>query len=308
MRTYHLVGLLSALCIFCFTFQACSSDSDDDIQVGVCLKNPSNNWRKALKTHAVNSLKGYQLTYKAEDAENESKQSQLIRKMIKKECEVLIVSPEGEPKQALNEAVSAGIPVILSEAAPIDNYSVLIQIDNTEIGKSAAIFFNQQPVISKIALFSINQDVAASTGRINGIKEHLNSELQYLIITLDNYTFEEGAAATRQLLQEHPDVDAIYAQDDGIALGVLSALESSAQVKAVAGCGGSEEFFNKIKESTGISLATTLYSPKALMEAAVKEANTIIKEANAPEKKLVKLGSELVTQENVEEHLANPPY
>lgn len=308
MQVKNLLSLLTVLSVLGFTLQACSNDKDDPVQVAACLKNPSNEWRKALQTHAINSLKANGLTYDVDGSEDENQQSKRIRSFLKKGCDVLIVSPEGEPVQALKEAVAAGVPLIISESSPVDSYAALIQIDNHEIGKSAAAFFNKQPDIRKIALFNVQQDLPSSTGRIEGIKGSLNTHLEYVEIKLENYKAEEGAAAARKLLEEHPDVDAIYAQDDDVALGVLSVLGESEQIKAIVGCGGSKEYFQQIKESGKIRLATTLYSPKALMEAAVKEANAIIGSGKVPENKLVKLGSELVDKENVEEHLISPPY
>ncbi|MDL2213362.1 substrate-binding domain-containing protein [Bacteroides sp. OttesenSCG-928-J23] len=307
MKTIFFSLFTCILLALGLVFQSCEDDNNVP-QIGVCLKNPTNDFRKALQTHAVNYLESYGLMYSIGSSENEQKQGELVASMVEKGCKVLIVSPEGEAKDALNAAVNAGIPVVFAEAAPIANYAVLVEIDNNAIGQSAATFFNKQENIKKIALFSVQQDVASSTGRIKGITDKLNANLDVVTIDLDSYTSEAGKTAAQKILAEHTDVDAIYAQDDEIALGVLSALAESQQIKAIVGCGGSRSYFERIKTSTNIHLATTLYSPKALMEAAVKEANEILGKGDIPTNKKVSLDSELVDKENVNTYLQNSPY
>lgn len=304
MKT-KLLTLLCALLTLGFVFQSC--EDDDTPQVGVCLKNPSNDWRKALRTHAEHSLNDYGLTYSIAQSETAAKQEEAVQAMVNKGCEVIIISPEGEPKEAITNAINAGIPIVFTESAPVTGYKTLIEISNSAIGESAASFFNKQE-IKKVALFSITQDIASSSGRINGIKAKLDGTIAVQEFTLATYTSAAGKSAAEDILRNNPDIDAIYAQDDEIALGVLEAITAaeSEQIKAVVGCGGSKTYFEKIKATESINLATTLYSPKALMEAAVDAADKIIK--NQTVENLISLPSELVDKTNVATHLKNPPY
>lgn len=305
MKTKLFISLLCAFLALGLVFQSC--EDDDTPQVGVCLKNPSNDFRKALKTHAENSLNDYGLTYSIEQSESETKQENAIQAMVDKGCEVVIVTPEGEPKEVLNKIINAGFPVVFVESAPVTGYKTLIEISNSAIGESAASFFNKQE-IKKVALFSITQDVASSTARISGIKAKLDSAIEVQEFTLATYTKAAGKSATDDILRNNPDIDAIYAQDDEIALGVLEAITAakSQQIKSVVGCGGSASYFKEIKDTESINLATTLYSPQALMEAAVEAADKIIKNQSIENK--ISLPSELVDKTNVDTHLKNPPY
>lgn len=298
--------LLCALCMAAFAFQACEEE-DDVPQVGVCLKNPSNDWRKSLKRHIESGLNKYGLTYSIAQSKTTEEQGNAVQAMVNKGCEVLVVTPEGEAKETLNAAITAGMPVIFVESAPVTGYKSLIEISNTEIGKSAAGFFNKQEV-KKVALFSITQDVVSSEARIAGLKAALTQGVEVKEFTLENYTNADGKKAVLDILANHTDVDAVYAQDDDVALGVLAGITemSSLQIKAVVGCGGSSTYFNKIKTTPSINLATTLYSPKALMEKAAEVAEMILdgKEVEAK----YSLTSELVDKDNVNEHLSNPTY
>jgi len=293
-----LVGLLS------FTFQACE-DEDNTAQVGVCLKENTNDWRKGLKQQAEANLNKYGLRYRIYQT-SDSRQNDTLLAMINKGCEVLIIVPgTGNIESGLAEATKAGIPVVFAETAVGSNYETLISIDNETIGKSAAGFFNDQTGLNKIAVFNVGQDPTTSSGRVAGFKSELNAELKDKIIEipLANYASTDGKTAAEDILNnpEYADVDAIYAQDDDIALGVMEAIEAnkSERIKVVVGCGGSSAFFKKIKDNETINLATTLYSPAQFMEKSVEVANNLLRGIQ-PESKTIQLSSTLIDRSNVD--------
>lgn len=301
-----LVLLLCMVSVLSFTFQACE-DEDNTAQVGVCIKDKTNDWRKSLKYQAEINLNKYGLKYRIYQASNTAQEDTLLR-LIDYGCNVLIIMPEGVTEAGIAKAAEANIPIVFAESTVGSNYEAFIKIDNETIGKSAAEFFNSQENLNKIALFTVEQDETSSSRRISGIKAGLKDELKDKIIekTLKTYTSADGKAAVQEILSssnaDYQDVDAIYAQDDDIAMGVLEALEADTKkrIKVVVGCGGSSAFFKKIKESEAeINLATTLYSPAQFMEKSVEVANNLLM-GIPPESKIIELPSTLIDKSNVD--------
>lgn len=298
-----LLCLISALSL---TFQACE-DEDNTAQVGVCIKDKTNDWRKALGYQAERSLNQYGLKYRIYQASG-TQQKDTLRRMIEYGCGVLVVMPEGIEQTDIDAATKANIPVVFAETAIGDNYEALIQIDNQAVGKSAAEFFNNQAGLTKIALFTINEDKETSPARISGIKAGLKEELKDKIIEIpvNGYTTAAGEKAIQDILNknytEYQDIDAIYTQDDDIAVGVMKVIEANGtdRIKVVVGCGGSSAFFKKIKDKENvIKLATTLYSPGQFMEKSIEVANNLLMGIE-PESKIIQLPSTFIDETNVD--------
>lgn len=303
-------------------FVSCSDDDDkeerpDQNQISVSLKNPSNDWRKALKFYAENSLKELDAPYTVVTAESGEKQGEDIQKMVKNQASVLIIVPEdGLSAEDVNAAIKHRIPVILGETEieGVTGYTAAVLFDNQLVGEEAAKFMAEQEV-KNILAFEVEQDPATSDLRIDSFKENmeeLDAEATVTSVEVEEYTRKAGKEAIEALLEENEDFeyDAIYAQDDEIALGILEALEAAeiTSVKVIVGCGGSQDYFKAIESNEDIILATTLYSPKELMEKCIEIATELLKE-NDPEEKKITLPATIVDSENVEEYIdSSSPY
>ena len=81
----------------------------------------------------------------------------------------------------------------------------------------------------KIAYVTGNLDPQTTIDRFLGYKSAIdNSHLTYdksLIYTAENLSFDDGYQIAEQVLQDHPDIDAIFAFTDIIATGVLMKLK-----------------------------------------------------------------------------------
>ena len=104
------------------------------------------------------------------------------------------------------------------------------------------------------------------------------------------------------ILQAHPDVDAVFCGNDAMASGAYQALVAagkSEQVK-VFGFDGAEDVVNSIKDKKVI--ATGMQFPKVMAETAANYADEYFKgKKNFPKKMPVAV--ELVTQQNVDSYI-----
>ena len=115
-----------------------------------------------------------------------------------------------------------------------------------------------------------------------------------------DFSTEKSLEVMENILQANPEIDAVFTQDDGMALGVLQAIEEAGRtdIQFVTGAGGAKEVFEDIKND-GLMAATFLYSP-TMVEDAVKIAADIAK-GNDPEESMVIKEATQVTSENVDE-------
>ena len=310
-----MIAIACALFMLGTVFTSCSDDDDDDKtdnpEVGVCLKSQSNNWRKALNYYAKKELDNLGLTYNIVAANNGTEQATQLAKAAL-ENKVIILSPEGVSKEAIQAVIEKEIPVILLEEEYDVNYTALVQVDNNDVGKEAAAYMAKTE-LTKVAVYGVTEDPASSNARVDNFVEAFSKaspNTTVILKTIGKYTRENGKEMTLQLLDSDPTVEGIFAQDDEIALGVLDALaeRENTTVKVVIGCGGAQDYFTEIKSSETIDLASILYSPAEIMGKGVDIAADVLK-GNYPSTKKIVLTPTTVNKDNVEKYIdSSSPY
>jgi ribose transport system substrate-binding protein len=161
-----------------------------------------------------------------------------IQAMIAQGAEVLIISPlnsEGlDP--ALKAAQDANVPVLTidrlltSKTACVD-YIGWIGSDFVVQGERAADAMIEATGDSgKVAILLGASGVNVTVDRTAGFKDQLerrNSNLEVVAEQTADFTREKGRTVTEQLLAANPDISAIYAENDEMALGAVAALTAA---------------------------------------------------------------------------------
>jgi DNA-binding LacI/PurR family transcriptional regulator len=79
----------------------------------------------------------------------------------------------------------------------------------------------------RIATIAGPPDMTASQDRLTGYREALARADRRSLVAMGDFTRESGAAAMRQLLQDDPELDAVFAASDLMAIGALHTLRKS---------------------------------------------------------------------------------
>jgi ABC-type sugar transport system substrate-binding protein len=161
-----------------------------------------------------------------------------IQSMVDQGADALIVSPlnsEGlDP--ALDYAFEAGVPVmtidrLLTSAEPCQDYIGWVGSDFVEQGRRAAdAMIEATGGEGQLVILLGAPGVNVTTDRNAGFLERLEEEgsaLEIVAQQTGNFEREEGQSVTEQLLQAHPDLSAIYAHNDEMALGAVAALQAA---------------------------------------------------------------------------------
>ena len=106
-----------------------------------------------------------------------------------------------------------------------------------------------------------------------------------------------------QSLQAHPNIDAVFCGNDGMAMGAYQALVSSGKADKVKvfGFDGAEDVITAINENK--VAATGMQFPKVMAETAAQFADEYIKgRRDFPQK--IPVAVELVTFKNIQDYIA----
>lgn len=235
-----------------------------------------------------------------------TKQTNQIRDFIQQQVDALIVY--GVDPQAVvppvEEAVNKGIPVITADLKlESDLVSTFIGTNNIEAGKIAGNFAAEyidehlggEAEVGILLWESSPTQQDRAKGFIEGVEALPGVEVVAQLPGNDRAT---SMSSAQSMLQSHPDLDIIFATNEGGVLGAMNAMEIAENDKVqLIGFDITQELANSIKEDK--VLATVAQLPKLMGEKAVESALSVL---NGEElDPVIDLPAELVTKENVDD-------
>lgn len=211
---------------------ACSHTTKYKIGVS---QNSYDDWRKELNEEINREMIFH------EDAEvsiisandDNAKQIADIRRFIEEDYDIIVVSPrEAEAlTPVIKEAYEKGIPVVLFDRTINgETYTAYQGADNYLIGKEAGLYFGNRmkdggKIIEILGLAGSTPAVDRDRGFRDALKDFSKVELVGTGYT--DWTPVRGAEVADSLLSFYPDVKAIFAQNDRIALAARKVAEKN---------------------------------------------------------------------------------
>jgi ABC-type sugar transport system substrate-binding protein len=165
-----------------------------------------------------------------------SKQISDIRDMIAQDVDAIIVAPllEEGMDPALNAAHEAGIPVFLIDretaGKPCEDYITFMGSDFYKQGKRAADlladFTNEN---AQVAVLEGTPGASVTIDRTEGFEKQLKQypDMEIVASQTGEFLRTKGQTVMEQLIQSNPDIDAVYAENDEMALGAIQALKDA---------------------------------------------------------------------------------
>jgi len=263
---------------------------------------------KSGAEEAARATPGISLAVLAPEREiNIDQQASILEDQITKKVSALAVAPAGvsEILPLLDKAKAAGIPVIIFDT-DVDWNSKLsfVGSDNREAGRLAgAHIVKVLGGKGKVAVIRGILGIRTHDDRLAGFREAIASSPEITVVTVQPANSERGMGMTvaENILTSHPDLRAIFATNDQMALGAVEAVAArnlTGKV-VVVGVDATREAVTAIQ--SGKLSADISMHPEALGRGAVAAA---IKEARGePVEKRIDTGTTLVTRENAAEYL-----
>lgn len=283
---------------------------DDKLKIGISLPSATHGWMGALIDSAEKQAKELKksegIDYVMTNATDPNKQANDVDDLIAQGVDVIVMLPiESAALSPVGQKIKdAGIPlVIVDRELENDAATVVVKGDNEGIGVNAGKYFVEK-LNGKGKVVEITGPPSSVTEqRGAGFKEAMDSAegIDVIASQSGDFSTEKSLEVMQNILQAHPHIDAVFTQDDGMALGVLQAIKEAGRtdIKFITGAGGGKAVFDNIKEN-GLITATFLYSPTMVADA-VKIAADIAQGNDPTESTIVKEATQ-VTKENVEEH------
>ncbi|HET6341654.1 MAG TPA: sugar ABC transporter substrate-binding protein [Gemmatimonadota bacterium] len=256
---------------------------------------------------AADSL-GIELLVQAPDREIDvEKQMQIVENLLQTDIDVLALVPSGsrEIVPAVVKANQAGIPVVVVDtrvdaealAAAGGRVETFIGSDNVDGGRIAGQFvaraLNGQ---GRVAIVEGIPGHETGDSRLQGFREAIAQHPGIEIVASQTANWERDQAfnVTQNILQSHPDLQALFAANDVMALGAVEAVAAAGRTGdlIVVGFDAQDEARAALEE--GAMDATIAQHPRDMGRLAVESAWRLLQGESVPAEQPVRI--ELVSE------------
>jgi len=306
-----IVCVVMVAAMLVFSMGGCNRQDAARKRIVIVTKALDSEFWQTLKSgaeEAVSQHPDIELSVLAPEREiNIDQQVSILEDQILKRVSVLAVVPGGvaEVTPVLDKAKAAGIPVlIVDNDTPWTGKVCYIGTDNRVGGKLAGDYLVKAlGGQGKVAIIRGILGVATHDDRVAGFQEAIAQAPGIQLVTVQPANSERalGLTVMENLLTSYPDLNAVFATSDQMALGAMEgvAAQRPAGKVFVVGFDAGKEAVRAVK--SGLISAVIAQYPANMGKQAVEAAVKTIRGEAVP--KVIDTGTKLVTKENADEFL-----
>ena len=306
-RLPYLLLLLSSFFIQCKS----KSPADKKHKVAIVVSTLNNPWFVFLANTAAEKAKALGYDAKIFDSQNNTAlESDHFENIIVAGFEAILFNSTDADGSVANvlKAKAAGVPVFCMDREINSNIAATSQILSDSYSGSVAIakYFTQQlnkkgNYVEILGIVGDNNTWSRSKGFHSVVDNY--PELKMVAQQSADFDRNKAMEVMESILQAHPNIDAVFCGNDGMAMGAYQALVSSGKADKVKvfGFDGAEDVITAINEDK--VAATGMQFPKVMAETAAQFADEYIKGRRGfPQK--IPVAVELVTFKNIQDYIA----
>lgn len=304
---------VSILLLLTLAFAACKNEPDQkkSDKIAVVVSTLNNPWFVFLAETAAAKAKALGYEAKIFDSQNNTAlESDHFENIIVAGFDAILFNSTDADGSVANvmKAKDAGIPVFCMDREINSLTAATSQILSDSYSGAVAIgkYFTQQlnkkgNYVEILGIVGDNNTWARSKGFHSVVDNYKG----FKMLAQQSADFDRNKAmeVMESILQAHPNIDAVFCGNDGMAMGAYQALVSAGKADKVKvfGFDGAEDVIISIGENK--VAATGMQFPKVMAETAAEYADEYIKgRRDFPQK--VPVAVELVTAKNINNYIA----
>jgi ribose transport system substrate-binding protein len=303
--------VVASLCAASLAFGV--AKAEETIKIGVSVPSADHGWTGGIDFFAQEAKKRLESLHKnlqviVKTATGASDQANSLEDLVAtQQINALVILPyESAPlTDPVREVKKKGVFITVVDRALTDSsiQDLYVAGDNPGMGKIAAQYLIDKlggkgdiVVLRGLPTVIDNQRFDTFMGLIKG------TQIKVLDSKYANWNRDDGFKVMQDFLTRFPKIDAVWAQDDDIALGVLDALRQANREKElfVVGGGGMKEVIKRIQSKDALIPVDIVYSPSMIANAI--EITALHFTAKLPVNGTYILDSPLVTPDNAAQY------
>lgn len=272
-----------------------------DITIGLAVSTLNNPFFVELQQGAQEMADELGAKLTVVDAQNDAtNQVNQVQTLVTQGVKAIILNPVDSKQSApaAKAAETANIPLISVDRAVEGKVAAEVASNNVSGGSLAAIELGRA-TSGEVAHLKGIPGASASRDRGQGFEQGLNSgNIKVVASAVADFDRAKGLNETTNLLQGHPGLKGLFAENDEMALGAIKALGARAGKDVqVVGFDGTPDGLKAIQDGT--LAATIAQQPKLLGSRAVEQAVHAAK--GEPVQQVVDVEVKVITAKNVAE-------
>jgi ribose transport system substrate-binding protein len=283
-------------------------------RVGLVLKTLNNPFFIDMQKGAVEAAKRLDVELVVQAAEREvdvDKQMQIIENLIQTGVQALAITPSGsrEVVPAIAKANAAKIPVVIvdtrvDEAAAREagiRLDGFVGSDNYDGGRVAGEhLLKLTGGQAKVGLLEGIPGHETGDSRLKGFHDAVKGAPGVKVVASQtaNWERDQGFTVFQNMLQAHPEIDALFACSDMMALGAVEAVAAAGKTGKVRVIGFDAVDDARKAIAEGTMLASVAQFPSEMGRLAVEDAVALVRGGERPPAER-KVRIELVTKETL---------
>lgn len=299
-----VLSILVSLVLVMGAFVGCTSSKEEagkeeTKKIGLVVSTLNNPFFVTLKEGAEKKAKemGYELIVL--DSQNDpSKDISNVEDLVTKGVSVILLNPTDSDAvaNAVKAANAAKIPVVtLDRAANGGDVVAHVASDNIAGGKMAADFVIEKlgGKGSVVELQGI-AGTSAARDRGKGFNDQIATSKDIKIVASQPADFDrtKGMNVMENILQAQPEINAVFAHNDEMALGAQKAVEASKRDIIIVGFDAVDDAVKAVEE--GKMAATVAQQPELIGSIGIETADKVIK--NEKVEKSIPVELKLITK------------
>lgn len=306
-RKMKVLSILSSLVLTTGLMAGCGQKATESKKstkkIGMVVSTLNNPFFVTMKEGAEAKAKelGYEIVVLNSQDSADTERSN-VEDLVQQGVSAIIINPTDSDAvvNAVKTANDKKIPVITVDRKSNDgDVACHIESDNVKGGEMAAKFIMDQlkdkSQVKAVELQGI-PGASATRDRGQGFHNIIDKDKKVNLVAKQAADFDrqKGLSVMENIIQAQPQIDAIFAHNDEMALGAVKALKGANKTAIIVGFDGNKDAINAVKD--GAMTATVAQQPKLMGEISVENAVKASKGENV--KKLVPVELKLVTKES----------
>lgn len=295
------LGAAAATSVMVF-FASLGAATGATVTIAVFTKNSTNPAYEAFRIGAdqvARSAGARVVHFVPKKPDNVDEQRVMIEQVLQNKPDVVVFVPVDDMAMidSVKKLNDANIPVVLFTNPLPGRFVTYVGADDFEIGyRQARYLFEKLGGKGKIVVIEGTPAAPTNRDRLRGYQRALTEfpGIEVLGSGVGNYQQPDAKRAMAKLLQEFPQIDAVLAANDGMALGALEALKELGRSSIVIGINGIVDAVRQIE--TGAILASVDFNMFKIGCTATRAALRYLRNEPLPEK--IIMPAEIIDKSN----------
>jgi ribose transport system substrate-binding protein len=301
------IGLAAAATLAAGFATGAFAQAQKNVTIGVSIPAATHGWTGGVVYHAQEAAKQLEKTYPGlkvvvKTSPDGASQANALDDLSAQKIDALVVLPfnSDELTNPVREVKKRGtfVTVVdrgLKDAAIQDIY---VAGNNPEFGRVAGKYFVDTLKTGNVVILRGIPTVVDEERVANFEKALEGSGIKVLDKQYANWNRDDAFRVMQDYLAKHPKIDAVWASDDDMALGVMEAIRQSKRddVKFVLGGAGMKDMVKRVMDGDKMVPANVSYPPGMIATAMFVTAGQFYD--NAPMRGTYVLNAQLITKDN----------